>query len=278
MNVPYHLALRLGRLRRRWYRLNLSQIVSRELPVRPELPVHFYGFSSHYDLPEQVACLRSLYAHAGAPRQVTIVSDGSHTPEDLDLLSRLIYPPKVIPFADFVSPKLPAEVMRYAAQHPLGKKLAVLLSLPVEGPSLYSDSDILYFPGAEDLRQQLAEPNSAGAYLPDCYPSFDPRLLKSDAEKLNPVNAGWFFLNRPVDWSEPLARFQAMSGDVMHFTEQTIVHLGLRAAGVRALPAEKYVLANDDQWFWRDLHAGPQVALRHYISSFRHKFWLKVRY
>lgn len=278
MNVPYHLALRLGRLRRRWYQARLPQIVARELPVRPELPVHFYGFSSHGDLPEQVACLRSLYANAGVPSQITIVSDGSHTPEDLALLNRLPYPPKVVPFAQFVSPDLPPAVMRYAAQHPLGKKLAVLLSLPVDGPSLYSDSDILYFAGAEDLRHQLAEPNSAGAFLPDCYPSFDARLLRAETEKLNPVNAGFFFLNRPVDWSAALERFNNLPGDVMHFTEQTVIHLGLQAAGARALPAEKYVLANDDQWLWRDLHAGPQVALRHYISSFRHKFWLKVRY
>ena len=83
---------------------------------------------------------------------------------------------------------------------------------------------------------------------------------------------------RADHWSAALERFNNMSGDVMHFTEQTIIHLGLQAAGARALPAEKYVLANDDQWLWRDLHAGPQVALRHYISSFRHKFWLKVRY
>lgn len=278
MNVPYHLALRLGRLRRRWYQARLPQIVSRELPVRHELPVHFYGFSSHNDLPEQVASLRSLYAHAGVPRQITIVSDGSHTPEDLDLLSRLVFPPKVIPYNEFVSPDLPPAIMRYAAQHPLGKKIASLLSLPMDGPSLYSDSDILFFPGAEDLRQQLAVPGSAGAYLPDCYPSFDARLLKSDEEKLNPVNAGFFFLNRPIDWSEALARFCALPGEGMHFSEQTIIHLGLRAAGVRALPVEKYVLANDDQWLWRDLHTGPQVALRHYISSFRHKFWLKVQH
>ena len=278
MNVPYHLALRLGRLRRRWYARDLARIVRRPLPQVPSLPVHFFGFSSHSDLPEQVACLRSFYAHAGVPKRVTIVSDGSHTSEDLALLAGLVAPPVVIPFGSFISPALPAAVMRYAAQSTLGKKLAVLLSIREEGPMLYSDSDILYFAGAADLRRQLAEGDSVGAYLPDCYPSFDARMLEGEEEKLNPVNAGFFFLNRPIDWTSALERFCALPGEAMHFSEQTTIHLGLRAAQARALPAERYVLANDDQWMWRDRHAGPQVALRHYISSFRHKFWLKVRY
>ncbi|MCD6049049.1 MAG: Nucleotide-diphospho-sugar transferase [Verrucomicrobia bacterium] len=278
MNVPYHLALHLGRLRRRHYKARLARIVSLELPARPELPVHFYGFSSHNDLPEQIACLRSLHAHVGLPRKTTIISDGSHTAEDLAILDRFVVPPKVIHFSQFISPNLPPAVMRYAAQHPLGKKLAAILSLPVDEPSLYSDSDILYFAGAEDLRRQLAAQDSAAAYLPDCYPSFDARLLVSPEENLNPVNAGFFFLNRPLDWRSALERFNALTGDGSHFTEQTVIHLALRAAKARPLPAEKYVLANDDQWLWRDLYAGPQVALRHYISSFRHKFWMKVRY
>ncbi|MBI3877070.1 MAG: hypothetical protein HY300_14125 [Verrucomicrobia bacterium] len=177
------------------------------------------------------------------------------------------------PWTEFVKPDLPDSVRRYAEQHPLGKKLAVLVSLPPDGMTIYADSDILFFPGASHLRSVINETPGSPRYLLDCWPSLDERLLRAPAEKEQPANSGFALLRHGIDWSGALARLAEAGGENGFFTEQTVFHLAMRQAGGVPLPPDKYVLANDDQWIYDDHHCGPEVALRHYISSLRHKFW-----
>jgi hypothetical protein len=206
------------------------------------------------------------------------MSDGTHSEADKTLLRKLHPHLGVRPWTELAGPELPECVHRYAGQHAFGKKLIVFMSMAVSGPAIYADSDILFFPGAAHLRGLMEKPVSQPSYLLDCWPSFDERLIRSAAEKEQPVNGGFAILRGPLDWREPLERFQAMNGEGEFFTEQTLVHLAMRQAGGQPLPPEKYVLANDDQWIYADRHCGPGVALRHYISSLRHKFWNQVQF
>lgn len=159
----------------------------------------------------------------------------------------------------------------------MGRKLSMIYSIPVHGPTVYADSDILYFHGARELADLAGAGKSEAKYLLDCWPSLDDRLLNGEEEKLRPVNAGFFFVNQPMDWSGAMERFNRMEGSPKFFTEQTLVHLTLRAQGARAFDPERYVMRNEDQWRYRDEFVNSRVCLRHYISSFRHKMWLRVR-
>jgi hypothetical protein len=276
INVPYRLATVLARLRRRRYLANLDHILA--CPLRPsaQLACRLVAFSGESDLPEQVASLRSFLLHAGLPEEILVVSDGTHRPESLERLQRVHPAVKVASCTGFLRPGLPEPVIRYARQHPLGKKLAVFLSLAGDKPTVYSDSDVLYFPAAAELRQLVADTETRPRYLLDCWPSLDERLLASEDEKTQPVNTGFLLLRKQLEWDAALARLEKMGGEPGFFTEQTVTHLAVRASGGIPLPPERYVIRNEDQWLYGDLFAGQSVVLRHYISSLRHKMWLRV--
>lgn len=205
-----------------------------------------------------------------------LVSDGSHSPSSRDGLAAGFPGLEFVDWREATAATLTPAIAAYARKSPLGKKLAVEHACSGFAPLAYADSDVLFFPGASELGRTLAEPGDHPRYLLDCWPSFDGRLLRDESEKLSPVNAGFFILRRPLCWQESLERFELLHGEIHHFSEQTLVHLAVRQAGGMPLPPERHVLANDDQWLWSDRYAGPRLVSRHYISSFRHKFWNQV--
>ncbi len=276
MKIGYHFALRWARLRRVVYTRRLSHVVARPMRAAPESGAAFYSFSGTRDLPEQVASLRSFLRHAASPRKIVVVGDGSHTAADREVLKALHPRLETRHWDEFIRKDLPATLMAYARGYPLGKKIAVLMSIPPEGSWLFSDSDILYFPGAGDIRRRLDETTNPPEFLEDCYPSLDERLVRSEAEKRPPVNSGFVLVHRPLDWNVALERLEGMAGEPGYFTEQTLFHLAVRQSGGRPLPGDRYVIQSDDQWVAQDRHTGPGVVLRHYFSSIRYKMWLKT--
>ncbi len=276
MKIGYHFALRWALWKRKTYARRLSQVAKEPQKVAPETDATLYAFSGTRDLPEQVACLKSFLRHAANPRKIVVVGDGTHTEADRAILRALHPSLETLPWDAFLTKDLPEGLLTYAKAQPLGKKIAVLMSVPLTGPWVFSDSDILYFPAAADLRERLQPSKGGVEFLEDCYPSLDGRLVRGGEEKLPPVNSGFVIVHRPLDWSEAMERFAGMTGEPGYFTEQTLFHLAVRRSGGRALPKERYIIQSDDQWMAKDRHTGPGVALRHYFSSLRYKMWLKV--
>lgn len=276
MKIGYHFALRWALWKRRTYARRLPDIAARALDAAPEVQATFYSFSGTRDLPEQVASLRSFLRCAATPRRIVVVGDGTHTEADRAILKSLHPRLETLAWDAFIRDDLPPRMVAYARAQPLGKKVAVLMSVPPTGPWIFSDSDILYFPAATDIRHRLAAEGGVPEFLEDCYPSLDDRLVRGDVEKRPPVNSGFGLVHRPLDWGEAVKRFEGMTGDCGYFTEQTLFHLAMRQSGGRPLPMDRYVIQSDDQWMARDRHTGPAVVLRHYFSSIRYKMWLKV--
>jgi hypothetical protein len=184
----------------------------------------------------------------------------------------------VVEQSEFSDGKIPALVDAYASRHPFGQKLAVILSLPINGPTVYCDSDVLFFPGAgEAFGDLLASTDQRPRYLQDCVSAFDSRLLRSEREADRAANAGFIMLYRPLDWSVGLGRLRTLEGSPGFFSEQTVVHLALHANDAQPLDATRYVLALDDQFDWRDRHCGNGMCMRHYVRPVRHKMWLRVQ-
>ena len=263
---------------RRAYAAALPQVVAR--PVRPPraLPVDVLSFSCERDVPEQVASLRALLGRAGRPARATVVSDGSHTERSRALLERVDPCVRVVDWAELARPDLPEPVRAYAAASPMGKKLAVEVSLPRDRPLLYVDSDVLVLPGGAALADELVAALDRGtpAYLLDPEEVYlDARLL-GPGETAEPLNAGLLVLPRPLDWEAALARLAALPGDPEFHTEQTLVHLAVRQAGGRPLDPARFVVATDDMADRRDRHRGREVVVRHYTTPVRHKLWLSV--
>jgi len=261
---------------RRAFSRRLPAIVADGVDCAPPIGLHVVCFSSEPDLPEQVASLRSFLAYAGVPERLTIVSDGTHPPRSRQLLRALHPSIDVLDWHSLLRADLPEALLAYSRTGWRGKKAAVLASLAVETPVFYTDADVLFFPAATELRslEREGEPR----YLRDVPEGLflDSELLYDPREQSEGVNSGVIFLPYRLDWSPALRRLAQRRGKPAMFTGQTIAHLALHGAGAKPFAPERYVVAIDDMDVAEDPHFGPDVVLRHYVTSVRHKFWTRV--
>jgi hypothetical protein len=274
-NYGYHLARARGRVVSRLYQALLPIIVSRSIHSPRQLPIDVFSYSSESRLAEQIASIRSFLKYAGRPVRFIVVSDGSHSPRSIRLLKRVDetvsvehVPP---PSAD-----IPSNFAAFLATHITGKQLALLMSLPRERPTLYIDSDVLFFPGASALSDLLQFPSAPAYYLQDCGFAGDENIVNTSEEKTGPVNIGVLLFFQKLDWSFMAERFAKSRGQPNFFTSQTLTHLAMHANRAQPLDPLKYVLQLDDQFIYRDLYAGHGIALRHYVNPVRHKFWANI--
>jgi hypothetical protein len=275
-NYGYHFARAQGSATRRAYAAMLPTLLRRPLEVAGDLPLDVYAYSGEAALPEQVASIRSFLKNAGRPRTFTVVSDGTYSQRSLELLRRLDRSVAVSQAADWIPDKVPADVLPYLRDHPTGKQLALIMSLPAHRPALYVDSDVLFFPGAANLRLLADIEDVPAFYLADCQLSADERLFRGAAEQERPVNTGVLLLFRKLDWSLSLERFRELNAAPTFFTNQTMTHLTMHANGARPFDPRTFVLQLDDQFIYRDSYAGADLVLRHYVNPVRHKFWTSL--
>ena len=120
--------------------------------------------------------------------------------------------------ADWLPKDLPDQIYPYLKNHPTGRQLALIMSLPDKAPVLYLDSDILFFAGAGDLHAHMERRDVPALYLADCRFSGDERLLNNPAEANDPVNTGFLLLFQKLDWSVSVQRFLELKGDPTFFT------------------------------------------------------------
>jgi hypothetical protein len=226
-------------------------------------------------LPEQAASIRSFVRHVGRPKSFTVVSDGSHSDRSIRLLKRVDDCVSVTASKPALA-GLPARLESYLNGHPTGKQLALIMSLPRNGPALYLDADVRFFPAAPDLLARGEAKGLSAYYLADCKFAGDARLLRSASEENKPVNTGVLFLFRKLDWSLSIRRFLELEGEPTFFTNQTMTHLTMHENGASPFDPAKYVVQLDDQCVLPDRYAGASLALRHYVSPVRHKFWTSL--
>jgi hypothetical protein len=266
------LAAAAARTRRAFEEI-LPAVAAEPIAAGPPVDLVTVAFSSRADLPEQVLSLRSLLRHVGVPRRALVVSDGSHGREDVALLERIHPAVEVVAWQDLAPDPLPPAVARYARRQPFGRKLALMLALPLGAPTLYADADVLFHAAAASVRRELAPPHPPARFLRDEEPYLDRRLLRHQRELGAPLNAGLVLLGRPPAWEEPLRRLARLEGRPAFHSEQTLLHLALRGLGATPLDSARYVVATDDRFTAVDRHAGPGVAARHYTTPVRHKLW-----
>ena len=273
-NYGYHLARAKGRALRRIYRALLRALPA--VKVSRSFPFEVFSYSGEAALPEQVASIRSFLRHVGRPMLFNVVSDGTYSPASKRLLQEIDPCISVREAADWVPKDLPEKIYPYLKNHPTGRQLALIMSLPDRGPVVYLDSDILFFAGADDLHTHAARRDVAALYLPDCRFSGDDRLLRRPDEATDPVNTGFLLLFQKLDWSLSVQRFVEMKGDPIFFTNQTMTHLTMHANKTAPFDARRFVLQLDDQFVYPDRYADPGIALRHYVNPVRHKFWTSL--
>jgi len=274
-NYGYHFARFQGRVVQQTYERFLRFIAGRRIQCHHHLPLDVFAYSGQRRLAEQVASIRSFLTNAGRPNRFVVVSDGSHSPESIDLLRRVddCVAVESVPAPDS---KISNPLRAYLRDHSTGKQLALIMSLPRDAPALYVDSDVRFFSSAPDLMNYAGSTTVTAFYLEDCGFAGDQRLLRTEEEKLKPVNTGALLIRRELDWSIGLDRFHHLDGVPNFFTNQTMTHLVMHANKARSFDPSKYVLKLDDQFIYRDWYAGSDIVLRHYVDPVRHKFWTSL--
>lgn len=276
-NFGYHFARIKGNAIRKLYRAFLPWIIRRRVNPPRKIDIDVFAYSSEAMLPEQIASIRSFLRYVGRPKSFTVVSDGSHSEASVRLLEHVDLAVSV----RRSSPPpagLPDKLADYLTNHPTGKQLALIMSLPMGDSALYVDSDVRFFPGASDLIERITTRDAPAYYLADCQFSGDERLLRDPSERRDPINTGVLLLFEKLDWSFAIEQFLEMDGAPNFFTNQTITHLTMHKNGARPLDPARYLLQLDDQFILQDRHANAALALRHYVNPVRHKFWTSLRH
>ncbi|WP_413200182.1 hypothetical protein [Nostoc piscinale] len=276
VNIGYHAARMQGRFIRNIYTKFINIISTLPIKQTRQIDITVYSLSCERDLPEQVASIRSFIRNIGIPKRFIVISDGSYSDSSCKLLCRIHPCVDVVLVTKLIRDDLPECVTNYAQIHPLGKKLAALMSIPVNGTTIYTDSDILFFPGGVDLDNFTKVADKSCYYLPDCSASLDERLIYDENEKLQPVNAGFLLFNHQLDWSWAIERLAKLPDQPIYFTEQTIAHLTMHHNHAKPFCSQKYILNVEDQFIYPDKFASPEIAMRHYVNDVRHKLWLNV--
>jgi hypothetical protein len=216
----------------------------------------------------------SFLSQVGRPRRFCVVSDGTVSARTARAVTALDGCVEVIDWRELIDSPLPPAIERYAGMFPLGKKLAMLVSLR-GWPALVLDSDIEFFSGGHRLRSLLEGDDPSHWYQHNGTDAYDARLTDG-LEMLGAVCSGVMLLRSELDWTtgiERLERYAESGGD---WTEQTVAAIALTQAGARVLPRDDYVVYWDDIKYPWDHHAGTDIVLRHYLAYMqRWKMWMR---
>src|SRR5689334_5633682 len=128
-NYGYHFARATARIAETVYLAVLPITVARKLEPARDFAFDVFAYSSERRVAEQVASIRSFLTHAGRPARFVVVSDGSHTNASVELLRRLDRCVEVQPVPE-PNDTVPESVASYFRDHPTGKQLALIMSLP----------------------------------------------------------------------------------------------------------------------------------------------------
>gem|GEM_PF-1150930 len=271
--ISWRLASRLAARNRRRFGKLLIERPWRSLSSRAPgcFPAEIVSFSGARDLPEQVLSMLSFLRQAGAPTRWTLYSDGSHSEKDGSKLGEL---DECIRLREWnANGVLDAALERYSSRHPLGKKIAAYSSHPLAGPTLFLDSDVVFYALAgNSFRAALRE--GGHWYLPDLgWGALDSHHVQNEPPTMYQVNTGCFLLQPGFDWSAAVDYLRNAPGKFEYFSEQTACHVAFRRQ--RAMPFDPriFIVGNKDQFTVGSKYRRDAMALRHYVAIVRHKLW-----
>ena len=278
LKYGYHFAWRYGDLKRSQYARRIGGRPTRFSTTARPLDFAVAMLVGRASLPDMCRSLASLVAHVGQPQPLLIASDGTADRATVTALLSACGVTYPCEFQVVDGSPLGLTLAPATAAHPMVRKLTLIADLiPAHGlPTLYVDSDVVFFPAADDLAGVLSA-SPGPAYMLDKEPTFDARLIDDAAELASPANGGFLWLPRALNWDRARDRLARLgpSFEPTHFTEQTAVHLAMHDSGGVAFDPRTFVLSVADQFEWRDRFADqPGIVCRHYVRPVRHKMWM----
>lgn len=278
----------LGKMsKKRFAKLSTSELLSLVQRFdKKQVSMEVVSLSSSRDFYEQLLSILSFQRFVGIPISWTICSDGSHTDKEIAALET-IFPFAKVDKIDFSDPAatrksvkesiLPYfdQLFHYAQNSPYGKKLFYYLNYKVQNPTLFLDSDILFYELSSSSFKKINIENVNGWYLPDqVWGCLDTRYMSEHQPQMYQVNAGFFLLNRELQNLENgMAFLDSVKKQYEYFTEQTVFHMLLRDNEFNPFDPRIFILDSSDQFDFSYGYDKKFIAMRHYTGPVRHKMW-----
>jgi hypothetical protein len=168
---------------------------------------------------------------------------------------------------------------RLAARSAVGRKfVATVLSARSE-PTLYCDSDILWFDDPRTSIQSLLSSSApvvlrASTDYQKCYDASVERVSNTSIADPPFVNSGLVFLRGDLIASTDLADCLIAAGDHYdHFAEQTLFAIATKQLAAPLWSASTVACFQSDDQSLRVTYKGKQWLARHYVGPVRHLFW-----
>ena len=172
-----------------------------------------------------------------------------------------------------LDPEKDKSIIQYAQKHIMGVKFATIITNARKYPTLWCDSDVLWYGDFSYTRHQgdfylKASRDYQQSYSKDLI-SFSPLLNKPPF-----VCAGFLLLNgdltKVIDLNQMLA--VALSNPD-HFSEQTMIAYSTLITGANLWDKEEIACFDSDRYTFKPSFVNKNWIARHYVSPVRHLFW-----
>jgi len=264
------------------YRLALRVLPNPRTPPKLEQDLTLVSMcgAKHLGLIQQ--CLFSLYQSWSLLPKLHIVSDGSITIAEMQKSLRWWPGTKTFSLWEenvaYHAERGRQSIVQFAQSNIMGKKLAVILKAGELGPTLWVDSDILWFKDFPSIPKQ-----DGGNGLPvlkiseDYQPSYDPQLIEYGLKHLDcpPYrNAGLIYIRGEVLKHcnlQPLLDLAAQYP--CNDAEQTIFAEANYQLNSGIWLRDEIACFDDDRDINLPKYQGRDWVARHYVGPVRHLFW-----
>lgn len=244
------------------------------------------SMSSNRDYGDQVLSILSFLRYMGTPISWTIYSDGTHTDQQIKDLQE-IFPFVRIDSIDFSNREEVLsrtkesckpyfeELLHYAQYSAIGKKLFFYLNHPISHPTIFLDSDILFYSHSIDAFQKISNDKVHGWFLPEYnWGCLDQRYSLFKKPQLYQINSGFFLLEEELENTQVGLEFlRSLKMEYEYFTEQTIFHIIFKKNKFQPLDPRIFILTTIDQFDFSYAVDKDSMAARHYTGTVRHKMW-----
>jgi hypothetical protein len=160
-------------------------------------------------------------------------------------------------------------------EHPLGKKLGLILAMSQQNAILYADHDVLAFNPPDELLTYVGR-DTPCYMLEENESNWDSVIVEHakslEMECLSRFNSGFLYVPKDAlsfdlaaqilsTWQPPATSW---------YTEQTVLGILMRRANAAPLSRDRYVVSNRRQFYWEKDVDYKAIAARHFTGTVRH--------
>lgn len=227
------------------------------------------SFSGAKAFADQLLSIYTFYRNVGKPVSWKIYSDDTYSQEQI-LALESIEGVKVLPFR-FDAEVLPSTAL---SKYPTLKKVEILNQLNYSRTTVFTDSDILFYPS---FKKYIDLINQKNWYLVDEGNGYFDNELFTEYPVINhPFNFGLLVINEQPDLrilNEYIAS-RINANQLNYWSDQTGFQLMIiKNKSFEPLPKEEFKVGGNDSFRLSHCVDYNKIALRHFVGPVRHKMW-----